>query len=165
MYVDKIVSVEIRKESGRAGFFGLPQNSIKPFKKGNRMTRREIREQIFTMLFQVEFHEEEELKGQMQYQTAENEEDKDALYIQNKIDDIVAKIPELDELINSVAKGWKTNRMAKVDLTLIRLAVYEIRYEESIPTGVAINEAVELAKKYGTDDSPSFVNGILAKLA
>ncbi len=54
--------------------------------------------------------------------------------------------------------------MGKVDLTLLRLAVYEMRYEEDVPTGVAINEAVELAKRYGTDDSASFVNGILAKL-
>ena len=55
--------------------------------------------------------------------------------------------------------------MGKVDLTIIRLAVYELKYEEDIPTGVAINEAVELAKKYGTDTSSSFVNGVLAKLA
>ena len=55
--------------------------------------------------------------------------------------------------------------MGKVDLTLIRLAVYEIKYEDDIPTGVAINEAVELAKKYGTDDSPAFINGVLAKIA
>jgi N utilization substance protein B len=60
---------------------------------------------------------------------------------------------------------WKTSRMCKVDLTLIRLAVYEIRYEDDIPFKVSVNEAVELAKKYGTDDSPSFVNGILAKFA
>ena len=66
---------------------------------------------------------------------------------------------------NAVAKGWKTSRMGKVDLTIIRLAVYELKYEEDIPTGVAINEAVELAKKYGTDTSSSFVNGVLAKLA
>ena len=68
-------------------------------------------------------------------------------------------------MINEAAKGWKTTRMGKVDLTLIRLAVYEIKFEEEVPTGVAINEAVELAKNYGTDDSASFVNGILAKLA
>ena len=55
--------------------------------------------------------------------------------------------------------------MGKVDLTLIRLAVYEIRFEEEIPVKVSINEAIELAKKYGTDDSPAFVNGILAKFA
>ena len=55
-------------------------------------------------------------------------------------------------------------RMAKVDLTLLRLATYEIQFDEDIATGVAINEAVELAKKYGTDASPSFINGILAKI-
>ena len=71
----------------------------------------------------------------------------------------------IDTAINEVAKGWKTSRMAKVDLTIIRLAVYEIRYEEEIPTKVAINEAVEMAKKYGTDTSSSFVNRILAKIA
>ena len=65
---------------------------------------------------------------------------------------------------SAVTRGWKTARMGKVDLTLLRLAVYEIKFEDDIPTGVAINEAVELAKKYGTDDSSSFVNGILAKI-
>jgi len=54
--------------------------------------------------------------------------------------------------------------MGKVDLTLIRLAVYEMKYDEDVPVGVAINEAVELAKKYGTDESPAFINGVLAKL-
>ena len=78
---------------------------------------------------------------------------------------IIAVLEEIDKIINESSKGWKTTRMGKVDLTLIRLAVYEIKYEEDIPTGVAINEAVELAKKYGTDDSPAFINGVLAKIA
>ena len=68
-------------------------------------------------------------------------------------------------MINEAATGWKTSRMGKVDLTLLRLAVYEIKFEEDIPTKVAINEAVELAKRYGTDSSPAFVNGVLAKIA
>lgn len=68
-------------------------------------------------------------------------------------------------MINEIAEGWKTERMGKVDLTILRLAVYEIRFDEDVPTSVAINEAVELAKKYGQDGSPSFVNGILAKFA
>ena len=83
----------------------------------------------------------------------------------NKYNDIYAHIEELDAAINEASKGWKTTRMGKVDLTLIRLAVYEIRFEEEIPVKVSINEAIELAKKYGTDDSPAFVNGILAKFA
>lgn len=130
------------------------------------MTRREIREQIFLKLFQIEFHPEEDLGEQLKYlDNEEMEETKDTEYIQKKIDDIAAKVEEIDKIIDDAAKGWKTTRMGKVDLTLIRLAVYEIRYEESIPTGVAINEAVELAKKYGAEESPGFINGVLAKIA
>ena len=68
-------------------------------------------------------------------------------------------------MINETAKGWSTDRMGKVDLTILRLAVYEIRYDEDVPTGVAINEAVELAKKFGQEGSFAFVNGVLAKFA
>ena len=66
--------------------------------------------------------------------------------------------------IRDQAEGWKTRRMGKVELTILRLAVYEIQYDEEIPEKVAINEAVELAKKFGRDESPAFINGVLAKL-
>ena len=130
------------------------------------MSRREIREQIFKLLFRAEFYEEEELPEQLQlfFEELDKKEEKDISYIQEKTHQILARLPEIYGLINEAAKGWKTSRMGKVDLTLIRLAVYEIKFEEEIPTGVAINEAVELAKSYGTDDSASFVNGIIAKL-
>lgn len=131
------------------------------------MTRRELREQVFRMLFRVEFHNVEEMPEQfMMYEEMQEEcPEKDALYIKAKFNDILGHISEIDGAINEVAEGWKTTRMGKVDLTLIRLAVYEMKYEESVPVKVAINEAVELAKKYGTDESPAFVNGVLAKLA
>ena len=128
------------------------------------MTRREIREQIFQILFRLEFYQEEELSEQLCYETEDGTE-ADSRYIQDKIRAVADKVEEIDGIINAAAKGWKTKRMAKVDLTLIRLAVYEMKYEEDIPTGVAINEAVELAKKYGADGSPSFVNGVLARIA
>lgn len=131
------------------------------------MNRREIREQIFKMLFQTEFYEEAQMEEQIRIsmeELAEIDEGKRA-YIEQKMRDIYKRREEIDALINEKATGWKTNRMAKVDLALIRLAVYEIRYEEEIPTGVAINEAVELAKIYSSDGAPSFVNGVLAKLA
>lgn len=130
------------------------------------MSRREVREQIFKLLFRAEFYEEAELPEQLElfFEELDQKEEKDARYIQGKFEQIVSRLPELDGMINEAAKGWKTTRMGKVDLTLIRLAVYEIKFEEEVPTGVAINEAVELAKNYGTDDSASFVNGILAKL-
>ncbi len=143
-----------------------------------RMSRRELREQIFKLLFRVEFHEDVELQEQenMFFEDYKEEQEgpvpeqkvyseEDQTYIKNKFEGIRAHLAEIDQAINENTDGWKTARMGKVDLTLIRLAVYEIRYEEDIPTGVAINEAVELAKKFGTTESPTFVNGVLAKFA
>ena len=130
------------------------------------MTRRALREQVFKMLFRVEFHDAEEMKEQaVLFDEEESCSEKDKEYITKKFENIVEMITEIDAAVNEVAKGWKTTRMGKVDLTIIRLAVYEMKYEEDIPVKVAINEAVELAKQYGADDSPAFVNGILAKLA
>lgn len=129
------------------------------------MTRRELRENVFLMLFRVEFHEEGEMAEQLVLldDEIENITEEDSAYINNKCNDIIAKIDEIDSAINESTKGWKTTRMGKVDLSIIRLAVYEIKFEEDIPAKVSINEAVELAKKYGTDESASFVNGVLAK--
>ena len=67
--------------------------------------------------------------------------------------------------MNEKATGWKTSRMNKVDLAILRLAVYEIKWDDDVPVKVAINEAVELSKKFGGDESSSFVNGILGKIA
>ena len=130
------------------------------------MSRREIREQIFKMLFQTEFYDEEEIEEQMQLfmQELEEADEGKRAYLEQKLWDIYHRREEIDAAVNEKATGWKTNRMAKVVLALIRLAVYEIKYEEDIPTGVAINEAVELAKIYSSDGAPSFVNGVLAKL-
>ena len=131
------------------------------------MTRREIRENVFKMLFRAEFHEAEEMNEQVSFfeeELSEAKEDELA-YMTNKSNEILARIPEIDKAVNEVSEGWKTSRMGKVDLSIIRLAVFEIKYEEEIPTKVAINEAVELAKKYGTDSSSAFVYGILAKFA
>ncbi len=131
------------------------------------MNRREIREQIFKMLFQAEFYGAEELEEQLQISMEELEEKNEGkrTYIEQKLREICRRQEEIDALVNEKATGWKTNRMAKVDLALIRLAVYEIKYEDEIPTGVAINEAVELAKIYSSDGAPAFINGVLAKLA
>ena len=131
------------------------------------MTRREIRELIFKMVFRVEFHNEEEIPEQLRLfmDTLESAVEKDRAYIEHKVQDLFDHLEEIDAIIDSSAQNWKTSRMAKVELTLIRLAVYEIRFEEDIPTGVAINEAVELAKAYGEENSASFVNGVLARIA
>lgn len=132
------------------------------------MGRRELREQIFKLLFRVEFNKKEDMPEQEElfFQEEENTaNEKDEQYIIKKYEDIASRLEGIDDMINKAAKGWDTTRMGKVDLTLIRLAVYEIRYDDEIPTGVAINEAVELAKKYGQENSSAFVNGVLAKFA
>ena len=85
--------------------------------------------------------------------------------VTQKFNRILEKLDDIDGELNGKVQGWNTERMGKVDLTILRLAVYEILYDETIPTRVAINEAVELAKRYGQDSSSAFVNGVLAKFA
>lgn len=144
-------------------------------KKGKVMSRREVREHVFKMLFGVEFFEEKELEEQMELYFEQalddeipnppsfiSEENRD--YLKKRVKAVAEKVPKIDESINAVATGWKTGRMGKADLSILRLAVYEMKYDDEIPVSVAINEAVELAKKFGSEESPSFVNGILAKL-
>ena len=129
------------------------------------MTRRELRENIFKMLFRVEFHDENEMNDQLALfeEQLEGLKETDLSYIKEKTKEIIGHLKEIDAEINEKASGWKTSRMGKVDLSIIRLAVYEIRFDEEVPEKVAINEAVELAKKFGTDESPAFINGVLAK--
>lgn len=135
------------------------------------MSRRELREQIFKFIFRSEFYDKEEMQEQEQlffesFALEEQEiKEQDAAYIANKSGKIIEKLDEIDEMINKQAKGWTTQRMGKVDLTILRLAVYEIVFDDDVPTGVAINEAVELAKRFGQEESSGFVNGVLAKFA
>ncbi len=131
------------------------------------MGRHELREQVFMLLFQVEFHRPEDMLRQMRLYLEGNEAInslQDADYIEDRCQKIREKLPELDRLINENTTGWSTGRMGKVELTVLRLAVYEIVFDDDIPAGVAIDEAVEIAKKYGQDNAGAFVNAILAKI-
>lgn len=130
------------------------------------MKRRELREHIFELLFRIEFNSPEEMPEQIRLFFADMEElgETDQAYMEKKYLRIVKLLPKLDKRIEETAKGWKISRMGKVDLTILRLAAYEVQFDEDVPVGVAINEAVELAKKFGGDDSPAFINGILGKI-
>lgn len=130
------------------------------------MTRSLMREHIFKILFRVEFHSREELEEQIRFYFDEvkNATDKEILQISNKVLAIADKLEDIDGQINNVSEGWPTNRLGKAELSIMRLAVYEMKYDDDIPVNVAVNEAIELAKKYGADNAPSFVNGVLAKL-
>ena len=92
-----------------------------------------------------------------------SEKDKD--YVCGKVFNIMDKLSEIDADIEEATEGWNLSRMGKVELSIIRLAYYEMCYDESVPVQVAINEAVEIGKIYGGDNSPSFINGVLGKLA
>lgn len=130
------------------------------------MGRSELREHIFRILFRIEFQPKEEMEEQLALYLEELDSAKDTEkeYIRKKYTAIAEKTEMIDEMINASATGWKTSRMGKVDLTILRLAVYEIEWDEEVPQGVAINEAVELAKRYGGEESPSFINGVLGKI-
>ena len=111
------------------------------------MKRTEMREHIFRMVFSYEFNSDQEMPQQMQLyfeQLDQEPKEEDMAYIRDKA---------LNVILN------------KVDLSILRLAVYEMKYDEDVPVGVAINEAVELAKKYSGDEGPAFINGVLARLS
>lgn len=130
------------------------------------MIRRELREHIFKMLFQIEFNNPEDMPGHLvlYFEMLPEASEEDKQYIQSKYQAASEKADDIDKLLNEKTTGWKTGRMNKVDLTILRLAVYEMKFDEDVPQGVAINEAVELAKKFSGQEGPAFVNGVLARL-
>ena len=155
------------------------------------MGKRAIRERIFLILFRVDYYRPEEMPEQIEHffegeeesyieeerLKAEEEErelgeivlpariTKGRDRIREKTLQIVEKLPELDKALDERMEGWNLGRIGKVELTILRLALFEMRYDDEVSDAVAINEAVELAKKYGQDKSGEFVNGVLAKFA
>ncbi|QOV20044.1 transcription antitermination factor NusB [Blautia liquoris] len=134
------------------------------------MKRRELRESIFKLLFIDDFNSDDEMPEQVSLymdtldENYESTDAQDRSYIERKYEHIRDHREDIDQLIKKSATGWKLNRMSKVDLSILRLAIYEMIYDDEIPVKVAINEAVELAKRFGGDTSASFINGILGKV-
>ena len=130
------------------------------------MNRSAMREQAFKLIYSLEITKQEELQEQVELFLESNEiKDENAKkYIQDAIFGIEKNKKDIESLIEKNLKtDWKIDRISKVDLSILKLAIYEIKYKE-IPFKVVINEAVELAKKYGEDSSKNFVNGILASV-
>ena len=130
------------------------------------MSRRSARKNAFFLLFQMDFSEAAEFEQVKEIFFAEKEEpveEADKAFILSEVEGVHEHMEEIDAIIEQSAKGWDLSRMNKVDLAILRLAVYEMKYGET-PVGVAINEAVELAKMYSSDEAPRFINGVLAKL-
>ena len=136
------------------------------------MNRRQYRDYSFKLLFHACFYQGEEIREQADTylegcMVPEEDQlligDEERADLSRRLDLILAHLPEIDRQITDAAQDWRPGRMNRVDLTIIRLAIYEIQFDDNVPNKVAVNEAVELAKKYGGDDSPLFVNGVLSR--
>ncbi|MBQ8951953.1 MAG: transcription antitermination factor NusB [Eubacterium sp.] len=141
------------------------------------MNRHELRESIFKIVFQIPFYGAENMQEQTEVDIESlkllaeeplSEEDeikiseKNEQYIKAKVQGIVSHIKEIDEKLTEAAKNWELKRLGKAELAILRLAAYEIIYDEDIPRAVAINEAVEIAKEYTDEKAAAFINGVLA---
>ena len=132
------------------------------------MKRREIREHLLRLLFLKEFHEADEIEEQNQlyFDVLLPNEGKgvdDAKEVMERYDKLKTYLPEIDSKLITEMQKWNLKRVGIVERNLLRLATFEVLYDE-IPSAVAINEAVELAKKYGEESSPSYINGILGAI-
>ena len=127
------------------------------------MNRREQREQLFKILFGVEFHSADELEEQigLYMEDLGDISKKDADYMTGKVRSIMEHMDEIDGMINQASKNWQTTRMAKAELSILRTAAYELKYEDDIPVSVSINEAVALATLHRSEHGPAIVHRIL----
>ena len=124
------------------------------------MTRHELRERIFQTIFQFPFYEGD--VPEMEIVADEKISEKDREYIDTKVAAIKENLAEIDKKLDKHSNKWKIRRLGKSELAILRLAIYEIDYDDDIPEKVAINEAVELAKSYCDDNSAGFINGVLS---
>lgn len=128
------------------------------------MGRKKARDNTFKCVYQLGF-DNRDIDRILKFCYEENESnDVEKEYIDTVLKGVVNNLEDIDSIILSKLKNWTIQRIAKIDLAILRLAIYEIKYMDNIPPKVSVNEAVELAKMYGNSDSKSFINGLLAKV-
>ena len=128
------------------------------------MTRRALREHLLKLLYLREFHDKNEFDEQFGLYIGNFTNIEESNELRERFDLIVSKLDEIDKMIESAAVGWKFNRIGKIELMILRIALYEIKFDDSVPDKAAVNEAVELSKIDGSDDSSyGFVNGVLGR--
>ena len=130
------------------------------------MLRSQVREEIFKILFRLPFNSLEEMKEQIDISLEEldGKSEKNLSYIKEKVNSIIDNREAVDSKIEECCEGWNINRIGNAELTIMRIAVYEIMFEKDVPDSVAINEAVELTKLYCDDEAKGFVNAVLGKV-
>ncbi len=128
------------------------------------MSRRTIREKVIQTLYECEFHTDQ--KNEVVVSRSAQLDEKERPFFLHLIEGVMERVKELDDAIRPfLKKGWSLERLSNVDKMILRLAAFELMYEPDTPQGAVINEAVELAKSFGGEDSGRFVNGILGRLA
>lgn len=130
------------------------------------MLRSQVREEIFKILFRYPFNNAEDMEEQIEFSISELEgkSDKNINYIRDKVKDILIKLEDVDSKISECCEGWSIDRIGKAEIAIMRIATYEIMFEEDMPSSVAVNEAVELTKMYCDEDAKGFVNAVLGKV-
>lgn len=129
------------------------------------MGRRASREIAMKLLYQLEIQRDDR-EEQIQSVLEENEVTKnDKEYILGVLEGVSENVAYLDKIIDKYSKGWKLDRISKVDLSILRLSIYEVSFRNDIPVSVSVNEAVELAKRYSGEEAGAFINGILGKVS
>ena len=132
------------------------------------LTRKESRKHIFALVFQLSFYEDIDIDEMLSCYIEEQElvdiSDNSRQFIYDEFKGTYTHLEELDKIISDNLKGWTLNRLNKVDLAVLRLALYEIIYGD-IPKSVAINEGIEISKTYSSDEAPNFINGVLGTIA
>lgn len=129
------------------------------------MGRRASREAAMKLLYQLEIQKNDRSEQIDMALEDESFTDIDRKYIRSTVDGVNENITLIDSIIEKKSMGWKISRLSKIDLSVLRIGIYEILYCDDIPFSVSINEAVELAKKYSNEDAGAFVNGLLAKVS
>lgn len=111
----------------------------------------------------MEFYTASEFETLKERYVSAMPENTDRVFVERAFDGVAANVAGIDEIISECSEGWELSRLMKTDLAILRLALYEILFDDSVPPKVSINEAVELSKAFSGDDSPGFVNGLLGK--
>ncbi|WP_010252609.1 transcription antitermination factor NusB [Acetivibrio cellulolyticus] len=129
------------------------------------MGRRAAREIAMKLVYQLEIQKDSREEQIRQTLEQENVTENDTNYITDVVEGVFKNLEQIDKTIEMYSKGWKLSRISKVDLSILRLSIYEISFRNDIPFNVSVNEAVELAKNYSGEESSSFINGILGKVS
>ena len=128
------------------------------------MTRKEAREGGFIIIFEYEFQKLSADSLLELYYTYRQDVDGQKDYLENLVRKTIDNLPEIDKVITENLRGWAFSRLSKVSLAALRVGICELLYNEELPEGIAINEAVQLTKDYESEKAASFVNGILASV-